>query len=152
MAVRKTVSKAKRKVSTKTAAPAKTRKFKDHEGRERGHRYARIIARAWANDDFKDRLLQDPRRVLAEYNIMIPAGNSVTVAAEMPSRKKKGEIVFVLPEKPEGWVELESRPLTLSSKDDWLDGGASAAPGPGRPKPKPTPKPFPCAKCWNGCC
>jgi hypothetical protein len=151
MAARKPVSKAKRQtVSTKKVAGAKASpKFRDHEARERGHRYARIIARAWADDDFKKRLLSDPESVLAEHEIRVPQGHVVSVVTETPSRKKKGEIVFVLPEKPKGWMELDSRPLTASSNDDWLDGGSRAA---GRPKPRPKPRPFPCAKCWNGCC
>ena len=153
MAAQKTVSKGKRRnVSAKKAAGSKASpKFKEREARERGHRYARIIARAWADDDFKEQLLRDPEPVLAEYEIKVPAGHVVTVVTETPSRKKRGEIVFVLPEKPKGWVELELRPLTASSKDDWLDGGASDA-GKAKPKLKPTPTPVPCAKCWNGCC
>jgi hypothetical protein len=149
MAARKPVSKAKgRKTSAKKAASAKAPpKFRDHEARERGHRYARIIAQAWADDGFKSRLLRDPESVLTEHNIRIPKGHAVSVVTETPSRKKKGELVFVLPEKPKGWMELDARPLTAASNDDWLDGRRRTT---GSLKPKPTP--FPCAKCWNGCC
>ena len=135
-------SKAKTKA---TRASAATKPFPDREARERGHRYAKIIARAWADEDFKRRLTGDPAAVFTEYQITVPAGRVIRVVTEAPAHAPKGELLFVLPDKPKGWIELESRPLSASPNDDWLDGAAK------RP-PKPKPKPFPCAKCWNGCC
>jgi hypothetical protein len=138
-----TVSRKKAKSRVKIA------KFKDHEGRERGHRYAKIIARAWADGAFREKLIKEPASVLREYGIAVPRGYEVKVVSEAPARKPAKAVLFVLPEKPSGWVDLQSRPLTASPKDDWLEGGAlSRAPR----KPKPKPIPFPCAKCWNGCC
>jgi hypothetical protein len=152
---RKTAPKSKKaRASTpkRAASVGQSRAFRDHDSRERGHRYAQIIARAWADEEFKQRLMSDPRSVLGEFDVKIPRGAEVRVVTEPPARKARGEIVFVLPEKPRGWIELESRPLTASPNDDWLDGGGEASGARVGLKVKPKPKPFPCAKCWNGCC
>lgn len=124
--------------------------FSDHEGRVRGHRYAKIIARAWADQDFKKRLLEDPVGVFAEYELTVPPGKTLVVLTEAPAKTPRGKLVFVLPEPPTDWIELEAGPLAISPKDDWLDGAGSAT-AEGKPKPPKTMKP-PCAKCWNGCC
>ena len=55
----------------------------------------RIIAKAWADDSFKARLLADPAAVAAAEGIPVPAGLKIVVHESKP-----GELLVVLPAKP----------------------------------------------------
>jgi hypothetical protein len=55
----------------------------------------RIIAKAWADDGFKARLLADPTAVAAAEGIAVPAGVKIVVHENKP-----GELHVVLPAKP----------------------------------------------------
>ncbi len=57
--------------------------------------YAKVIAQAWEDEEFKKRLLDDPGAVLAENGIEIPEGMTVKVV-----EKKENEILIPLPQKP----------------------------------------------------
>ena len=57
--------------------------------------YAKIIAQAWVDEEFKKRLLDDPATVLAENGIEVPEGWTVSVV-----ERKEKEIHLTLPEKP----------------------------------------------------
>ncbi|QTN25677.1 nitrile hydratase subunit alpha [Rhizobacter sp. AJA081-3] len=150
-ASKKAVAKKATAAKKTSAAAPKAKRFTEYEERERGHRYAKVIARAWADEKFRKRLMDEPAAVLGEFDIAVPKDHTVKVVSEAPATKGRREIVFVLPAKPRGWIELESRSLTASPKDDWLDGGEAQL-AKAKPRPKPKPTPFPCAKCWNGCC
>ena len=65
--------------------------------------YAKIIAKAWVDEEFKKRLIADPATVLKENGIDIPEGMTVKVV-----ERKENEIQIPLPPKPsnlEGSVE-----------------------------------------------
>ena len=55
----------------------------------------RIIAKAWADDGFKARLLADPAAVAAAEGIAVPAGVKIVVHENKPD-----ELHVVLPAKP----------------------------------------------------
>jgi len=57
--------------------------------------YAKIIAKAWVDVEFKAKLLADPAAVLAENGIEIPEGMTVKVV-----ERKENEIMIPLPPKP----------------------------------------------------
>lgn len=57
--------------------------------------YAKIIAKAWVDEEFKKRLLEAPAIVLKENGIEIPEGMTVRVVEQRDS-----EIYFMLPAKP----------------------------------------------------
>ena len=57
--------------------------------------YAKIIAQAWVDEEFKAKLLADPATVLKENGIEIPEGMTVKVV-----EKKENEIHIPLPPKP----------------------------------------------------
>ncbi len=44
-----------------------------------GKTWAAIVAKAWADEGYKRRLMADPRAVLAEEGVLLPAGMEVTV-------------------------------------------------------------------------
>ena len=57
--------------------------------------YAKIIAQAWVDEEFKKRLLDNPATVLKENGIEIPEGMTVKVV-----ERKENEIQILLPAKP----------------------------------------------------
>ena len=57
--------------------------------------YAKIIAQAWVDEEFKARLLDDPMTVLKENGIEVPDGMTVKVV-----ERKENEIQVPLPPKP----------------------------------------------------
>ncbi len=69
---------------------------------EERREYAKIIAQAWVNEEFKKRLLADPATVLAENGIEIPEGMTVKVVEQ-----KENEIHIPLPPKPKVMVGAE---------------------------------------------
>jgi hypothetical protein len=42
--------------------------------------YARVVAKSWTDPRFRERLIADPKTVLGEYGITIPAGIQLSVA------------------------------------------------------------------------
>jgi hypothetical protein len=76
-------------------------------------RYNALVAKAWADDDFKSRLLSDPADTLRSEGWEFPAGATVSVVEAAASPE---QITLVLPEKP---AELSDEQL------DAVAGGAS---------------------------
>jgi len=46
---------------------------------EQGKKYAKLIAKAWSDESFKEKLLSDPRAVLEAEGISVPPGVEVNV-------------------------------------------------------------------------
>ena len=57
--------------------------------------YAKVIVRAWVDEDFKQRLVDEPASVLKENGIDIPEGIAVRFV-----ERKENEIVIPLPPRP----------------------------------------------------
>jgi hypothetical protein len=51
----------------------------DQQRQEQAQRYGRVVAKAWQDEAFKQRLLSDPKAVLAEHGIEVPAWHEVRV-------------------------------------------------------------------------
>jgi len=66
--------------------------------------WAKVMAKAWSNPEFKERLLKDPKGVLESHGIEIPAGTQVEISENTSDR-----IHLSLPEKPSG--ELSEKAL-----------------------------------------
>ncbi|MET0712929.1 MAG: NHLP leader peptide family RiPP precursor [Jiangellaceae bacterium] len=47
--------------------------------------YSKVIAKAWADDAYKQRLSDDPSGVLADAGITVPAGVEVRVVEDTPT-------------------------------------------------------------------
>lgn len=72
----------------------------NHE--ERVKRHARIVARAWQDDKYKKRLLEDPASVLADEGVDIPPGVKIKTVENTPD-----VMHFVLPAKPKAPMSEE---------------------------------------------
>jgi hypothetical protein len=64
--------------------------------------WAKIIAKAWSDAAYKQRLLKDPTGVLKENGIKLPEGMSVRV-----NESTDKVIQLVLPKKPHGELSVE---------------------------------------------
>ena len=74
---------------------------------------AKVIAKAWSDEDFKKKLLADPNKVLAENDIDVPAGLEMKVV-ENTDRV----FYFVLPAMPAEANEMMLEERIAAS--DWL--------------------------------
>jgi hypothetical protein len=86
-----------------------------------GIQWDQIVARAWADDAFKQRLLADPAAVLKEYGVAPPAG--VTIKVHESTDKV---LNLTLPPKP-GLEELsveEVQRVVGGTGSLWLGGGS----------------------------
>jgi hypothetical protein len=61
--------------------------------------YNQIIAKAWGNDMFRQKLVRDPAGTLKQEGVDLPAGVSVKVMEDSDQ-----VVHFVLPKKPAGGV------------------------------------------------
>ena len=67
---------------------------------------AKIIARAWKDENFRKLLLNNPKEALKEYNIEIPENIEMKVLSE-----DANHIYFVLPQSPSELKALSSEEL-----------------------------------------
>ena len=67
----------------------------DASDREAAKKFGRLVARAWSDEGFKKRLVGDPRTVLQELGIDIPAGVDVKVV------ENTSKVIYInLPRQP----------------------------------------------------
>jgi hypothetical protein len=64
---------------------------------DRRMQYQQIVAKAWANEVYRQRLLRDPAGALRSEGVSVPEGVEVKVLEDTPKL-----VHFVLPVKPAG--------------------------------------------------
>jgi len=64
------------------------------------YQWGQIVGRAWADDDFKERLRADPAGVLAEYGLTPPGRVEVVAGPDAVAEEVDGVLRLVLPAKP----------------------------------------------------
>lgn len=64
-----------------------------------------IVANAWSDDQFKNRLIDDPSSVLKSAGVAVPEGVHFVVVENEPNR-----VHLVLPAKPSGDVSVSEAP------------------------------------------
>ena len=64
---------------------------------EQGKKYAKLIAKAWSNESFKERRLTDSRTVLEAEGIRVPPGVDVKVVEQTDT-----QLFVVIPKIPSG--------------------------------------------------
>jgi hypothetical protein len=67
------------------------------EGSAANAAYAKVVARAWSDPEFKARLLVNPAAVLAEAGIKPPPGKNLRIVEDTDS-----ETHLILPSRPAG--------------------------------------------------
>lgn len=77
--------------------------------------WSMLVARAWADEELKGRLIEDPAGVLREHGIEIPLGTELRVVEDTPEIRH-----LVLPASPEG--ELVDEELVASVGRDSFSG------------------------------
>ena len=76
--------------------------------------WSRIVARAWADEDFQDRLLSDPKVVLREYGIETDCEVCVSVAETPDSERTDDVLHLILPPPPRDLSEEELLPTGVA--------------------------------------
>ena len=75
--------------------------------------YGQIVAKAWTDSAFLEKLTAHPKEVLSEYGIHIPSAVTVSVRQNAES----GNVEFAIPKKPAGINDEDLKkllgPLTL---------------------------------------
>jgi hypothetical protein len=66
------------------------------EQNEQAKQWAKIVATAWADEDYKQRLLEDPASVLTEEGMEVPEGIELNVV-----EASEKQLYMVLPPRPE---------------------------------------------------
>jgi len=66
---------------------------------EQGKKYAKLVAKAWSDEAFKERLLSDSRAVLEAEGISVPPGVDVKVLEQTDT-----QLFVVIPKMPAGLV------------------------------------------------
>lgn len=74
--------------------------------------YAKIVAKAWADESYRQRLIEDPHQVLAEEGWDVDPSTTFQVKPDADTHM----VFLALPKRPEGL------------KDDQLDDAADATP------------------------
>jgi len=62
---------------------------------EQGKKYAKLVAKAWSDESFKEKLLTDSRAVLEGEGIIVPPGVDVKVVEQTDT-----QLFMVIPIKP----------------------------------------------------
>jgi hypothetical protein len=82
---------------------------------------AKIVARAWADESFRDRLKADPRAAVAEETgVTVPESVAIEVLEETPEK---------------AYLVIPSNRMAVSDEDLDLAGGGGYDPGPPRGAP-----------------
>ena len=85
---------------------------------ENKKKLARVIAKAWVDEDYKKRLFAEPAAVLKAEGIEVPKGTKLRVIEDAP-----GEQTIVVPPAPSGVGEIddvESRLAASPSGYFWI--------------------------------
>lgn len=97
--------------------------------------WGQIVARAWADDEFKARLLAQPKVVMREYGLEIDPGVEVSVVEDTEAVRH-----FVLPPNPTGDLsEEELSPVAGADSFSGFSGRCGRCGGCG------------CGRCGCGC-
>lgn len=97
--------------------------------------YTKLLTTAWTNDDFIERLRSDPKSVLGEFNLEVPAGASVDIRSESEGEPNLDRAVSIWEEGQSSGVfrlyvpnepQYESSELSESDLEAVVGGGTSA--------------------------
>ncbi len=80
--------------------------MEEEEKKEQDKKIAKLIAKVWSDESFKERLIADPKAVLAAAGISAPPGIDIKVVEQTDK-----QIYFVIPPRPDSISveEVESR-------------------------------------------
>ena len=79
---------------------------------EQAKRYGQVVAKAWQDEAFKQRLLSDPQGALAEHGIEVPAGHEVRVVENSDNVTH-----VVLPAKPRDLSDEQLDQIAAAGSD-----------------------------------
>jgi len=66
-------------------------------------KFAKIVAKAWADDDYKKNLIENPKEILKQEGVEIPEKIKINIFENSAT-----ELHFVLPKKPDELLNINS--------------------------------------------
>ena len=81
----------------------------EEERKEQGKKMAKVIARVWSDEAFKERLIADPKAVLAAEGISVPSGVDIKVVEQTDKQQ-----YFVIPPRPDS-ISVEDVEIRLAA-------------------------------------
>ena len=88
---------------------------------EQEKHWARIVARAWDDEEFRQRLLTEPAKTLREAGFEVPDDVVIEIVDQAPQKLADGDTCVRLPGRPlsEDWIEDDlSSPDSASNEPD----------------------------------
>ena len=84
-------------------------------------KYAEVIAKAWSDESFKKKLLENPNETLKEFGVPMPEGITFHI-----HENGSGTCHLILPEKPGELSDEELKKTSggNSTGNDWGPGGS----------------------------
>lgn len=79
---------------------------------ERQAGWRSVVAQAWSDDSFKQKLIDNPNAVLAQSGVDVPEGVNIVVVENEADR-----VHLILPTRPDKDVSVKGMPLTESDYD-----------------------------------
>ena len=67
------------------------------EVEEQGKQYGQLIAKAWSDEEFKARLMANPKDAMAEVGMDVPEGLEIEVVENTQEK-----VYLIIPPKPDG--------------------------------------------------
>ena len=87
-------------VGTEAARPKSITELTNELEPEQERRWAQVVARAWDDEQFRQRLLSRPAEVLREAGLNVPDDAEVEVVEREPAEKTEGVTCLRLPPRP----------------------------------------------------
>ena len=81
----------------------------EEERKEQGKKMAKLIAKVWSDEAFKERLIADPKAVLAAEGISVPSGVDIKVVEQTDKQQ-----YFVIPPRPDS-ISVEEAETRLAA-------------------------------------
>ncbi len=75
-----------------------------------GNVWGKVVAQSWSDDDFKSRVLSEPRKVLSEAGLNLPDEVEISVSDGGPAR-----LHLVIPDNPQGDTAIGDEALEAMS-------------------------------------
>lgn len=82
----------------------------------RENQIGQLVARAWAEEDFKQRLLSNPMAVLKEEGITVPEGLQIKVVENSDT-----VFHFILPQRPVNNELSDAQLAAVTGGDGWCE-------------------------------
>lgn len=83
-------------------------------------KWAKVVAKAWSDPAFKEKLMKNPQQILKEYDIAVPAGKRIVIQEE-----SNDTLQLFLPKKPAASMSQEELLKVAAASQGWCQAACS---------------------------